>query len=764
MKFREWKRLYKQQRQDAVPNVLNRLPFAKSAEKPALTLLPHWVRYTAIAAVIAITVCSICFLGLPDDLPTVAPSDATTATGSDSVSTPTAPTTPSTGDKAYTNVLTQRQTTAKQPLKTNGPKQDSPYNEPVLVLNTLLPKNMYAAIEGFSNAKAIRLNAVEVSEEHKSCAGVYYDTEKKTMFCATHKVKEVLKKQGISASKFGVHLYHPEFGTIVFTIHDNPKHSYIYDIRTDTLHKLSVSLYHCPSKIGACSTTQYEILHKAGGEHDDLFLIDLKNSKVTNILKNESGGYLCVPMDDERISKSGRYVFYTAAEGDANGVGRKTFIYEISTGKSRTFTGEICVEMPDGNLLVQNPQGYVHLDLQTLKTTPLEKAGLPQQYHRYVKTCDSYTTDTYRLKVCDRLTGQEKLLTESFLTAHTLSADSRYLYYYVRGENYVRVRDMATGKNDTIRLSTDIAKETEGADLKERILEFQLKVDTDGRLLLLYIVKGYGRENPLDVLAARQKVPYYTLQEMLWEDKVVNIASLEDLLRRFPENIVAFEGDGFLNLDYSPLFRDEKGGVPHNRQLLVEDYKNGKVYQISHQGSEYSSEFSGNQVGTVAASDQSPTRAMLAKYGIPIQKAERNYCGYFSSGSESVKQLHLTDVSAENLKGNIQGFFVREKNGYTGERMGLEASADREELLDFVRFTDTLSYCAVDDLSQYTIHNAIYDIEIYNARLNRNIFYVGCMDGQYYVVKKQYVAHMTTAEFNQWRSWLDVKEQACRLE
>lgn len=754
MRFRKWMKMYKNTRQEAVPDVSGALKEAcEQAKAPVkvFTFRP-WQRIAALAASVAIVVGIGGYFGfryLTPDIPTITP-ETTETSATDNTSNNTTTTVPSTAP-------------------TKGP--DTPDRPATGVLgvslNRYIPMSLIGAVDKYMTAHTVRLRADQLDNEHKDCLGVYYDTKTQKIVCPQHTLEEKLSKMGITTRPY-IHAFHPSYNTAVFTLIDGDKSSYFYDVDTDTLKKLSVSLYQCHGNAEVQSGTPYVVFWRGGG-NNDIYAMQMKTGELINILQDKNGKYLGTPMDDARLSVCGKYAIYTLGEGnDPNGPGRTTVFYTFATRQIRKFTGELCEEIPTMNcFLLNTPSGYAKYDIATGKTTPLTSSDIPKQYYTYLQKEETELTyECYRLVLCDRVTGTKTALCEEFVYAHGFSPDRRYLCYYIRGEESVRVMDLQNGTSGTIAFDVPPTEQTESEELTNRALLFSIAFEGENELILLYATNGNHRLDPYEALAYKQSFPGYWIDEMEQEETLTSIASLEWVLRKFKKNLTAYEGDGFIYLDYSPLTPTDYYSGSLNPRLLLEDYESGSAYRVYHKWHDFESEFSGLRLGNLPASAQTATRMLLEELGIPIQPAHRDYRPYLSGDATAVMQLHLKDISASALENSLNCFCVRARNdGYEGARMYLESPTEKAEFLEFLAFTDTLNYRIEKDMSPYRYFYYFYSVDV-NYANNANSFeiYVGNYYDKYYLFKKDYVATITAEQYAKWQPWLEAKSKEGHLD
>ncbi len=599
--------------------------------------------------------------------------------------------------------------------------------------------------------------------EHSECQGVFYDMEQQRYFCADHIMKPALERERIPTAGLYMHYYHPIYEKIVFTCKDSARSSYVYDVTNDTFHRLPVSLYYCPSVLGSLQTTHpYVLLHQMGGSRDDLYLVNLLTAELTYILKDNKGNYIYSPMDDTQITDDGKYVYYTLAKGGGevvNSPARTTVLYEIATGKSRTFIGEVIDYLSDTQrFLLNTPDGYVVYDIATDKKTPFTKSDLPSYYAYYIKHTDVYTEFDYRLLLCNRITGEEKQVTDEYVVASEIIG--QYLYYYIRGEESLHVRDLISGGEEYLPLDKALVQETESEENKNRSLHFGLRAEEErGEIWVYYSVTDTPRQDAEEIRLEREKVPYYAWQEFVLSEDFTSITALEPLLRRYPEySVTAYEGDGFIFLDYTALTDDGNGGAVSNRLIALEDYDGGMFYTVTHQDESYNSSFSHSKGVTLTAQDERNTRVMLEELNIPVEPAYRDYRPYFSSDPQVKIPLLLSEINSEKV--NTYGFkyAIWEMNGYEGARLYFEDEESKQAFRSFIAFTDTLNYYKlVGESQEYTLNHSYY-LSCHIAYNNSCEIYIGRSNGKPFLVKNGCVADLTEDQYTKWAAWMDKQE------
>ncbi|MBE6778565.1 MAG: hypothetical protein E7541_04175 [Ruminococcaceae bacterium] len=738
MTYRGWKKEIKRLRRQATPDIADRLPFSGeiSTARPMV-----WRRVTAAAAA-AVVLVGACLTGMRY-WPT-SPQSSAVSGGEELVVTPT----PDVAPVQHTSVK-------------------------LVALRHAGTGTAYDRTCTYVGVRTMQVSNPAAVEGHASCEGVFYNMEKQTYFCAQHVVQEALVRHGLGNKAVYFHYYHPALQRVLFTVNGGSRPSYCYDIAADTLQKLPMSLHQCPG-ITAMGTSPYVVLPRLGGDRDELFLVDMRTGDARSVLRDNGGRYLYTPMDDGHLSHDGGYVLFTLSGGGpetVNSPRRTTVAYEIATGKSRTFTGEIHAEIPGTTrLLIKNPDGYAVHDLATGQTVPYAEAGLPGQYRWQVQKTDDFNTSfgvriNYRLRLYDRETGRYSYLYDRFVDAHTVSADGRYVYYYVRGEDYIRVRDLLTGADEAVAVDEDFRQETEVGEMAARSVLFTLWLDdSTDELLLGYTALNGPREDPEEAERRRQQVPYYAFTQLLSDGQVTSLAALEPVLERYPSYVTAYEGNGHIYLDVTGLYTDEDGLRFVSTFTLVEDYTEHIFHRVTHQGS-IATFMDDEEVGAIPADAEQQTRAMLARLQIPLQPSEKDYPYYFKKGEMF---LRMEAITGEEDHANIRAYFVRKQNGYTGVTIALESPEDMEELWEFLAFTDTLTYerLATGEADAPLRKACRYTVElVMNGDVaDMPLIQFGQYQGKAVLLKCGCLATITDADLERWSAWADKQEPKCHVD
>ncbi len=736
MTYRQWLKRAKETRAAAVPDIRDRLPLSADAPLP---VAPHPVVLRRVIAGVAVAavVFAVGYAGFYALF-------GSNAGGTPAVNTPI--NTPDKGEKI--------------PLHTTV--------QAVTMLHSGMPSELINSVNGYVGARVLEIMEGKTPPEHASCHGVYYDMEQESFFCATHTVASALGRIGKSTNGLLVHYYHPEYNRILFTCADSARSSYVYDITDDMLHRLPVSLYHCPLQMSALlSEHPYVLLHKMGGSRDDIYLVNLVTAELSYVLKDGKGNYIYTPMDDSRMTTDGKYIYYTLMKGDGqtvNSPARTTVVYEVATGESRTFIGEVWNEVVGtSRLLIKDPDGFAVYDAASGEKMRYAEAGLPKYYDYYTKRTDIYTDFDYHLLICNRITGEETLLCEEYIAASV--SIGQYLYYYVRGEDTLRVRDMTNGAEEYLPLETGLVQETESEENKDRSLRFELWSDEKrGEIWLYYAVTDVPREDAETIRQKQENYPGTHLDRLIQEGKLTSILSLDSILHRFSNHVTAYEGDDFLYLDYTGLTVDESGMGSSNLQIAYEDYKNGIFYYISHQNGSAGSSFSFWERGKLSADTEKKTRDMLEELNIPINSALRDYRPYFSDDPQAKISLYLSEINSEKV--NTYGFkyAIWEMEGYAGARLYFEDEESKQAFRSFIAFTDTLDYYKLVGESEAYTHKYSYYLDCHIDYNNSCSIYIGRMNGKPFLVKNGCLADLTETQYTKWTAWMDKQELKGRVD
>lgn len=639
----------------------------------------------------------------------------------------------------------------------------------VTMLHSGMPSDLIDNVNAYNGTHVLEVMFGQPTSGHEDCHGVYYDLDQENYFCASHAVTPALERRGLPTNDLLVHYYHPTYNRIVFTCKDSARSSFVYDITEDTLYRLPVSLYHCPLMLSALlSDHPYVLLHKMGGDRDDIYVLNLVTAELDYVLKDSKGDYVYTPMDDSRMTTDGKYVYYTLMDGGGqhvNSPARTTVVYDVATGESCSFIGEVWSEVAGTTrLLIKDPDGFAVYDAASGVKIRYAEADLPTQYDYYVRQTDLYTDYEYRLLLVDRNTGEETLLTEDYIAAYAYSTDRRYLYYYVRGEDSLRVRDMARDVEEYLPLEDGLVQETEGEANKERSIRFALWLDEQyDEVWLYYTVTEASREDPETIRQAQEDAPSTHLDRLRTQEEFTSILSLEPILRRFPDcPVTAYEGDGFLYVNYTGLTANEDGVAVSNLLIALEDYDNGRFYDISHQSENADSKVSSWDEGDLPADAKQNTRRMLEELDIPIEKAQRDYRSFFSDDPQVKIKARLAELNGERVRSYNFCYVISEKNGYSGEKMYLESDADLQELYEFIDFTDGLTYYKLlsyyDEETQNYYRNYTYLMKCLCWEIDEYELYIGRKDGRPFLVKNGCLADLTEEQYSRWSAWMDKQE------
>ena len=734
MTYRQWLKKAKESRAAATPDTSERLPLPSVQEPMRLRRVVGIRRVTAGVCAVAVLV-AVCCLGWSE----------------------------------FFREQDGAMPAVSAPTSSRDDEPTAPLHAAIKVMPMLHASTPSTVIYNMSGYVGARLMYVtyDIPAEHSECQGVFYDMEQERYFCADHLMKPALEREGIPVKGLYMHYYHPVYEKIVFTCKDSARSSYVYDITNDTFHRLPVSLQHCPGVIGSLQTTHpYVLLHKMGGTRDDLYLINLQTAELLSVLKDDKGNYVYAAMDDERVTTDGKYAYYTLAKGGGdvvNSPARTTVLYDIAAKKSRTFVGEVVAYLADSERLFLNtPDGYVVYDIASGEKTAYTESDLPAYYAYYVKRVDVYTEFDSRLMLCNRITGEEKLVTEDYVVAYAVH--EQYLYYYLRGEECLRVLDMVSSTQEQLPLDKALVQETESEENKNRALNFGLQMEEDrNEIWVYYSVTDTPRQDAEAVRQERENWPYTHLDRLRDAGSFTSIVALEPILRRFPENVIAYEGDGYLYIDYTPLTRGQGDITSSNRVVALEDYSSKQFYSITHQNGNLESSFSYRMDGALSADAARETRTMLQELNIPILPAGRDYRAHLSDDPLVKMQAKLAEFSGEQVRTHRFIYLVQKPKGYFGARMYLEEAAELQELYEFIDFTDTLTYKR--ELNYFTEEcQRYYNSYTYLLRckcwsIDDYEIYIGRMNGKPFLLKRNCLADLTEEQYTKWAAWMDKQEK-----
>jgi hypothetical protein len=442
-------------------------------------------------------------------------------------------------------------------------------------------------------------------------------------------------------------------------------------------------------------------------------------------------------------------------------------LYHIETGNSYTFTGQAEADLSD-QLLIQTPDGYKVYNLTDHTVTPLESAALPTQYHYQLRQTDLYSRYSYRLELYNRLTGEKTLLCDDYLVAHLVSPDHRYVYYYVRGENVIRVYDLSNSAQSTLPLFADVTAETETGEAKDKTVFYSLWMDETGsEIVLTYQYSAHPREDPEAIRLKQENDPSYLLDALIHDPDrgFTSIASLEPILKRFPELVTAYQGAGYVYLDYTPLRFYGAPNTSHALQIALEDYASATFYDLDHINQSIDSQFTVTNQHVLTSEAEQETLRMLKACNVTILPANKDYRPYFTDQSVDKLKLRIEHAASEHVLPRIRGYYVRKAYGYEGAMMGLEAPEELAILREFLVFSDTLSYneYVADDTRYWEEHT--YLVQCYGTALPFDgILFIGKHNGRPFLMRNGCLAYITAEDYQYWCDVLARQEPKSHID
>lgn len=726
MTYRQFLKAYAQKRKANTPNLLSDLPITNPTTRPKSNLWPK-VLVPSAAVIAFFAVLGVMLQQLFPLQPTVTP-------------TPTPPT------DVQISAISYRALQADA---------------------TVLPKG--ATIERYVGARMVALSADAPFPGHEACTSVFYQLDKQEVFCVNHHIANVLSAQSITASTVMIHFYDPTRERVIFTLSSGSHPSYWWDMTTDTPRKLPVSLRYCPCPINTAEQSPYALLHSAGGQHDDIFLIDVDTGLLTNIVKSENGQYVFDPMEDERLVANNSYVLYTHGTGDgtiATSPARTSVLYHIASGNSYTFRGQVEADLSD-RLVIQTTDGYAVYSLADHTVTPLAQAEIPVQYHYRLQQTDLYSRYSYRLNILNRLTGETSLLCDEYLVAHLVSPDYRYIYYYVRGENAIRVCDMTNGAKNTLPLFADVMTETESGEHANNTIFFFLWMNEKGdEIVLTYQYSSLPREDPEAIRREQENDPSYLLDALVHDPErgFTSIASLEPILKRFPELVTAYQGKDYLYVDYTRLRFYGAPNTQHALQIALEDYTSSMFYDLNHINHRIDSQFTVTDQYTLSTTARQETLQMLESCGVTLLSATQNYQPFFTDASVNELKLHVEYAASDKVLPHVRGYYVRKAHGYDGAVVGLEGPENETILRDFLNFSDTASYrkhlTPAEEIHYLEQHT--YSVHCMGTNLPFDgTLFIGKEREQPFLVRNRCLAYISETDYQTWYAILAIQEPKC---
>lgn len=600
------------------------------------------------------------------------------------------------------------------------------------------------------------------NEDHASCSGVYYNVYNNTLFCCTHTIRELLEEAGIAGENVRVKCFAPTLGKLLFTLDDQPSHpSYVVDLLTDTIQSVDADLYYTGTWMGGTdvSTVPYALLF-AMNDTNTLYLIDLNTAEVRRL----SDTYPA--MEDAALSRDGRYVYYTVQNNHANTTARTTALYTIADGTFRTFTGEVVDCLADDSaFILRTPDGAKVYDTAVGEVQTPEEAAVPEEYLYGIRRTHDYTAFAWKLAVEDYRTGEVRALGVGYVEASVRSHDRRSLYYYRRGESVIHVLDLLTGEETTAPLDPQLVQETEGEAAVEQNVAFTLTLSETTEtptLLLQYIVTGISRQDPETVQQEMERSSYFQYHQWYENDPNGTIASMETLIQRFPNKLVAYEGDGYLYLDYTDLLDLTVDGYGQRqcRCVLLEDYRTGYGYNLSHQWDSSNAPFYSDGGYRLPRDAEDAARRVLSAVGVRILPAEKDYGPYLTNGKLNTLKIYLDSYRTDVLMEQVNAYFLFDMNDTEhadDSRWGLDLPEDMEELEQFLTMSDSLTYTKhMGNTAEYVAYgrNSDYYIELVQQASYRCRIYVGRSDGRPFLLKGGCFAYLTEEQYRETVDWL----------
>lgn len=600
------------------------------------------------------------------------------------------------------------------------------------------------------------------NEDHAPCSGVYYNVYNNTLFCCTHAIRELLEEKGIAGENVRVKCFASALGKLLFTLDDQPNHpSYVVDLLTDTILSVDADLYSTGTWMGGTdvSTVPYALLF-AMDDTNTLYLIDLNTAEVRRLSD------IYPAMEDATLSRGGQYVYYTVQNSHANTSARTTALYTIADGTFRTFTGEVVDGLADDSaFILRTPDGVRVYNTTVGEVQTPEEAAAPEAYLYGIRRTHAYTSFAWKLAVEDYRTGETRALDVGYVEASVRSHDRRSLYYYRRGESVIRVLDLLTGEETTAPLDPQLAQETEGEAVVGYNVAFTLTL-SEARdpptLLLQYVVTGTNRQDPETVQQEMERSASFQYHQWHENDPNGTIASMETLIQRFPDKLVAYEGDGYLYLDYTDLLELTVDGLGQRqcRYVLLEDYRTGYGYNLSHQWDSANAPFYGDGGYHLPSDAERDARRVLSAAGVRILPAEKDYGPYLTDGKLNALKIYLDSYRTDVLMEDVNCYFVYDKNDteHAGDsRWGLELPEDMEELEQFLTMSDSLTYTKhMGNTAEYVAYErqCHYYLDLHQYASFRCRILVGRSDGRPYLVKGGCFAYLTEEQYRKTVDWL----------
>ena len=165
------------------------------------------------------------------------------------------------------------------------------------------------------------------------------------------------------------------------------------------------------------------------------------------------------------------------------------------------------------------------------------------------------------------LTGEAQPVSDKYIHAYAISKDYRYLYYYVRGEEALTCREIATGNAFGLPVDKAFVQATQQGSLQDKEVLFDAWFDEeDNTLYLSFQRTEKPLQDPEKVREEREKDPRYLYSQLVRQGAHTCISEMSSLFEKFPAGIKAYAGDGFLFVEYAGVF-----GFEQDLQVIFED-------------------------------------------------------------------------------------------------------------------------------------------------------------------------------------------------
>lgn len=586
----------------------------------------------------------------------------------------------------------------------------------------------------------------ETMPGHTECGGVYYDFASRSLFCLKERMAACLKEAGtaVKESAIYIHTYNDVGGLVLFSIDGQAgRPGYCLNLKTGRCYQTGFSMNNTPGLTTLPLLPDADAPYIACIKDTAVYLIDGRDGKTIDIGAKNGKGIAYDSTNQVTFSPDGRYLQYPIS-GD--GTSARTALYAIDTGRNQIVTGEILHFTHDGRyLLYRTKEGVFALACASGKSVPVASAeDLPA--YELVEVCRKAGTpipnyDDYGLEWRDLVTGETQAITDAPIHAHTIGGDGRYLYYYRRGEAYIHRLDLATHEEAAVRVDAGFLAETTSEAVQGcEIVYYLYAHQHTGELLLEYILTPL-KQMTEEAYAASQDNDPDVQYDSQWA-AAGSLSDMEDFIRRFSRFLTFYRGDGFAVMAYHP----EMGQL----HVAFEDYRTGRLYRFYYLGRTFDSKpnLYDEPKPLKTDLDGKELEALLAQLPFEDAPAPLDYGTLLTQGKLDEKKLFAWSIDTDRLMAATRQYYVQR----TGQSLMADLT-DREELRTFLTFAETRSYTPskLDYMAKKT-----YELVIQGQQDTIGEPLCLVMDGnQPYLYYGGYQSALSQEAYRQWYAWFE---------